>query len=82
VHPRAAGQGFVVEVLRNPAALLLMAGYVCHAWELLGMWAWTPAFLAACFVAAGSEFTRGAGLGAYMTSVPPNIMVSISPNPW
>src|SRR4029077_15715711 len=32
------------------------------------MWAWTPAFLAACFVAAGSDLTRGAGLGAYMTS--------------
>ena len=33
------------------------------------MWAWTPAFLAACFVAAGTELTRGAGLGAYMTSL-------------
>lgn len=33
------------------------------------MWAWTPAFLAACFVAAGSELTRGAGLGAYITSL-------------
>jgi len=33
------------------------------------MWAWTPAFLAACFVAAGSDLTRGAGLGAYMTSL-------------
>jgi hypothetical protein len=63
-------------------AVMLTASYTCHSWELLGMWAWTPAFLAACFVAAGSEFTRGAGLGAYMTSVPPNIMVSISPNPW
>jgi MFS family permease len=33
------------------------------------MWTWTPAFLAACFVAAGSDLTRGAGLGAYMTSL-------------
>jgi MFS family permease len=40
-----------------------------HSWELLGMWAWTPAFLAACFVTAGSELTRGAGLAAYMTSL-------------
>jgi MFS family permease len=33
------------------------------------MWAWTPAFLAACFAAAGTELTRSAGLGAYMTSL-------------
>jgi MFS family permease len=46
-----------------------IAGYTFHSWELLGMWAWTPTFLAACFVAAGSEMTRGAGLGAYMTSL-------------
>ena len=49
--------------------MLVIAGYTFHSWELLGMWAWTPTFLAACFVAAGSELTRGAGLGAYMTAL-------------
>ncbi|HUG35918.1 MAG TPA: MFS transporter, partial [Candidatus Limnocylindrales bacterium] len=66
---RAGGKHFGGAVLRNRPAMLIIAGYTCHSWELLGMWAWTPAFLAACFVAAGSEFTRAAGLGSYMTSL-------------
>ncbi|HSE05895.1 MAG TPA: MFS transporter [Methylomirabilota bacterium] len=69
VPARARGQRFGTEVLRNRPAMLVIAGYTFHSWELLGMWAWTPAFLAACFVAAGSDLTRGAGLGAYMTSL-------------
>lgn len=69
VTPRASAQRFGGEVLKNRPAMLVIAGYTFHSWELLGMWAWTPAFLAACFVAAGSELTRGAGLGAYMTSL-------------
>ena len=69
VATRAHGQQFGGEVLKNRPAMLVIAGYTLHSWELLGMWAWTPAFLAACFVAAGSELTRGAGLGAYITSL-------------
>jgi MFS family permease len=65
VTPRAGGPQFASAVLKNRPAMLVTAGYTFHSWELLGMWAWTPAFLAACFVAAGSELTRGAGLGAY-----------------
>ena len=68
VTPRIGGQRFGSEVLKNRPAMLIIAGYTFHSWELLGMWAWTPAFLAACFVAAGSEATQGAGWGAYMTS--------------
>jgi len=69
IPSRATSQRFAGEVLRNRPAMLVIAGYIFHSWELLGMWAWTPAFLAACFVAAGSELTRGAGLGAYVTSL-------------
>ena len=69
VTPRTGSQRFGGEVLKNRPAMLVIAGYTFHSWELLGMWAWTPTFLAACFVAAGSELTRGAGLGAYMTSL-------------
>jgi MFS family permease len=69
VTPRAGGQRFGGEVLKNRPAMLVIAGYAFHSWELLGMWAWTPAFLAACFVASGSELTRSAGLGAYLTSL-------------
>jgi MFS family permease len=69
VTPRAGGLRFRHAVLKNRPAMLVIAGYTFHSWELLGMWAWTPAFLAACFVAAGSELTRGAGLGASMTAL-------------
>lgn len=69
VTPRGATQRFGGAVLRNRPAMLVIAGYTFHSWELLGMFAWTPAFLAACFVAAGSDLTRGAGLGAYVTSL-------------
>ena len=33
-------------------ARLLTIGYVGHCWELFGVWAWVPAFMAASFVAA------------------------------
>src|SRR5258707_15077825 len=69
VTSRAGGERFAGAVLRNRPAMLVIAGYTFHSWELLGMWAWTPAFLAACFVATGSALDRGAGLGAYMTSL-------------
>jgi MFS family permease len=68
VMPRVGGPRFGSAVLKNRPAMLVTAGYTLHSWELLGMWAWTPAFLAACFVAAGTELSRGAGLGAYVVS--------------
>jgi len=64
IHPRRAGQGFVSEFMRNPAALLLTVGYTCHSWELLGMWAWTPAFLSASLVLQGQDLARATGGGA------------------
>ena len=69
VTERVAGERFDGAVLKNGPAMLVIAGYTCHSWELLGMWAWTPAFMAACFIATGSEFTRAAGFGSYMTSL-------------
>jgi predicted MFS family arabinose efflux permease len=63
---RAGGEQFGGAVLKNRPAMLVIASYTFHSWELSGMWAWTPAFLPACFIAAGSEFTRAAGLGSYM----------------
>jgi MFS family permease len=69
VHPRQAGQGFASEFLRNPAALLLTLAYTCHSWELLGMWAWTPAFLSASLMLAGQELARATGGGARLTAL-------------
>jgi MFS family permease len=57
------------ELLRNRAAQLMIAGYTFHAWELLGMWAWTPAFLTAALTSHGFEVRRSAGLGATLTAL-------------
>ena len=69
VVPRGAGQRLTSAVLRNRPAMVVITGYTCHSWEILGMWVWTPAFLAACFAAAGSGSTAAAGLGSYMSSL-------------
>jgi MFS family permease len=69
IHPRTPGRGFTTEVLRNPGALLLMAAYTCHSWELLGMWAWTPAFLSAALMGQGQDLGRAAGGGARLTAL-------------
>ena len=65
---RPSPKGSVRRVLGNKPAMLLIAGYSFHSWELLGMWAWTPAFLAACFSLAGAEDLKAAGLGSYVTA--------------
>jgi MFS family permease len=46
----------------------LILGYTFHSWELLGMWAWTPAFVAAALGAAGSTVLRAAELGAFTSA--------------
>jgi MFS family permease len=47
-------------VVLNRPALLITVGYTFHSWELLGMWTWTPAFLAAVLAARGDG---GAAVG-------------------
>ena len=66
--PRAPfpGLGGVRETLRNRAGMLVNWAYTFHAWELLGMWGWTPAFLAAW--AARTEGGSGVALGANLTA--------------
>jgi len=68
VHPRAEGPGFGGEVLRNRSAMRLMLGYTFHSWELLGMWAWTPAFVAACLALSGLASRQAVEIGAYLTA--------------
>jgi MFS family permease len=68
VHPRAAGPGFGGEVLRNRSAMRLMLGYTFHSWELLGMWAWTPAFVAACLAVSGLASAQAVEIGSYLTA--------------
>jgi len=65
---RRKEQRFTREVLGNRPAMLLIWGYTCHNWELLGMWSWAPAFLAACLALTGSTAVDAAGYGAYITA--------------
>lgn len=57
MHPRlivrrASSTGGSKNFLRDRRSALLTAGYTAHCWELLGMWAWLPAFL---FAALGAR---------------------------
>jgi MFS family permease len=65
---RTTGQRFSSEVLRNRPVMTLIGGYTGHSWELLGMWAWTPAFLAVALIAVGYEGIQAAGIGAYLAA--------------
>jgi MFS family permease len=61
-------QGLRSELLTNRSALLLIAAYTCHCWELLGTWAWTPAFMAAYFSLKGIAGPGAAGVASYVTA--------------
>lgn len=69
VARRQEEQKFVKEVLGNRKAMLLVGGYTFHSWELLGMWAWTPAFLTSCLTVGGAEGLKAAGLGSWIAAI-------------
>jgi MFS family permease len=66
---RRVEQKFAGEVLRNRPAMSLIWGYTFHNWELQGMWAWTPAFMAACLGVVGVTGVRTASTGAYIAAL-------------
>jgi MFS family permease len=52
----------LLEVLGNKPAMLAIWAYAFHAWELLGLWAWLPAYLAAAAMKThGSEAAASVG---------------------
>lgn len=59
----------VREVLRNAAAMRYVVAYAAHNWELFGMRAWLPAFLAAMWTAQGVPLGSAAAWGATFGSV-------------
>lgn len=72
VHPLPDGHGnraAIVEVLRNKPAMLSIWGYTFHAWELLGLWAWLPAFLAVAALAGGAADLQAVSVGAILTAL-------------
>ncbi|RZU97806.1 MFS transporter [Spiribacter vilamensis] len=66
VHERPPRARLTEEVVGNRGARLLITGYVAHNWELLGMWAWLPAFLAAGFAVKGGELAGASIAGAWL----------------
>ena len=68
VHPRREDALFGASVLKNGPAMRLIAGYTFHSWELLGMWAWTPAFVAAVFAVSGAGSLRAVELASYVSA--------------
>lgn len=72
VHPLSAEKalGFsLLAIWRNKPAMLLIWAYVFHGWELLGLWAWLPAYLAASITHGGSMTMQAAGVGALFTAL-------------
>ncbi len=72
VHPRGADHtgGFVLlAVWRNKPAMLVIWAYVFHSWELLGLWAWLPAYLAVSITHGGNMTVQAAGIGAMLTAL-------------
>ncbi len=56
VHPRPSGESLLASipaVWRNRRGMLSIWGYTFHNWELLGIWAWLPAFLTAALLSQG-----------------------------
>jgi len=67
-HPVAPALQRMREVLRNRPAMKVIWAYTFHSWELLGVWAWMPAFLAIA-AAHGSLDARAVGLGALLAGL-------------
>lgn len=68
VHAREADARLAAVLWRDANARRLVAGYTWHCWELLGLWAWAPTFLAASLVLSGAASLRAAESAAYLTA--------------
>lgn len=72
VHPRPAGESLLASVpavWRNRRGMLSIWGYTFHNWELLGLWAWLPAFLTAALMLQGSGAAEAAALALSLSAL-------------
>ena len=63
VHPRPAGEpahAALAAIVGNRRGMLSIAAYSFHNWELLGLWAWMPAFLTAALALHGADAATSA----------------------
>lgn len=68
LHDLSTGMSLTAVLKNGQNVRSLMAGYTWHCWELLGMWAWAPAFLAASLVFSGGTSIQSAELAAYFVA--------------
>ena len=81
VHARPAGESLLASlpaVWRNRKGMLSIWGYTFHNWELLGLWAWLPAFLTAALVLHGYENPAALALSFAALTYVANIAGSIA----
>lgn len=72
VHPRPEGHTLfasIPAVLANRKGMLSVWGYTFHSWELLGLWAWLPAFLTAALVVNGAGAGEAAALALSLSAL-------------
>ncbi len=72
IHPRPAGTSVfasVPAVLSNRKGMLSVWSYTFHNWELLGLWAWLPAFLTAALVLHGTGAAESAATGLSLSAL-------------
>ncbi len=72
VHPRPAGTSVfasVPAVLANRKGMLSVWAYTSHNWELLGLWAWLPAFLTAALVLHGAGAPESAAIALSLSAL-------------
>lgn len=68
IHPRAPDSRLLRQLRVNPSARNLLLGYTWHNWELLGMWTWAPALIAASFVISGESTVNATQSSAYFVT--------------
>jgi MFS family permease len=91
IHPRPPDErafAAVGAVIRERRSMLSILGYAFHNWELLGMWTWLPAFIAAAMTlhdpSMSHAFSISLGLSAltYVTNIGGSIVGGIMADRW
>jgi MFS family permease len=91
IHARPPGEAMLAAlpaVLKNRRGMLSVWGYTFHNWELLGLWAWLPAFLTAALMAHGTQAADAATLAlslsalTYMANIAGSVTGGIMADRW
>ena len=72
VHARPEGRSVfasIPELLADRKAMCSVWAYTCHSWEILGLWAWLPAFLTAALLLGGASAGEAAGLALGLSAM-------------